>query len=138
VAAPKETCATICGSPTTEKQISCYEAFSCGEIATTANLNTLCPSGTPSTGAEGTATVGQPCTCAGASATSTGLCSGTGTPCAPTLSCIYESGSSGAGKCFAARCCTTTTACDNDTSLLKPCGMGSTCKRTPIGYYCGT
>jgi len=136
-------CSSLCSS-TTESQLSCLEAKACSELSAS-NFETLCPkdtgsSGTTSGGTSGTTggtkALGDACTCAGVSAGADGFCSGTSQQCMSNLKCIYGAGSNGSGNCYAESCCDMTSACENDSSLLKACSSG-TCKATPVGFYCG-
>lgn len=143
-------CSSLCSS-TTEGQLSCLEAAACSKLTPT-NFDTVCPKDTGSSGTTsggtsggtsgtsgssgGTAVLGDACTCASATPGSEGYCAGTTQPCMSNLKCIYNASSNGAGHCYAASCCDSTTACDNDTSLLKSCSTGM-CQRTAVGYYCG-
>jgi hypothetical protein len=136
-----QACAGICGSATTG-QLTCLEAKSCAELNASANLLALCPaetgssSGGSSGSTGGTVALGGACTCPNVTGSSVGSCAGTNYDCAPGLSCVYEVGSSGKGKCYASRCCTDTTKCDNDNTLLTACSQGK-CQRTGLGWYCG-
>lgn len=137
-------CSSLCSS-TTEGQLSCLEGKPCSQL-TAANFATLCPNDTGSSGTTsggtsgttggGTKMLGDACTCTGASPGADGFCSGTSAPCTSNLKCIYGAGSNGSGSCYAESCCDTTSACENDPSLLKACSVG-TCKSTPVGFYCG-
>jgi hypothetical protein len=133
-----EACSNICASAT-ESQLTCLDAKSCAELNSASNLASVCPATTSgSSGSSNTssgAALGAACTCANVtSMTSQGLCQGTGV-CSDGLTCVYEGGG-GKGKCFAEKCCSSTTACDSDKSLLTACEQG-TCTRTSLGYYCG-
>ena len=138
-------CSTLCNGSFTDAQLVCLEGSSCSALQNTSSLAALCPDNSgSSSGSSGTSgssgggnkkALGDACTCAGVSANSEGLCSGTNEECGSGLSCVYASGSSGKGTCMGASCCETTSACDKDKSLLLPCTAG-TCKSASIGYYC--
>jgi hypothetical protein len=139
-----ETCGSLCDGTLTDSQLTCLEGKSCNELAS-ANLASLCPGSTSTSGGTsgsgtsggggGSKQLGDSCTCANVSSSSQGLCSGTSEECASGLSCVYDTGSSGAGQCMGSKCCDTTSACDANPSLLKSCTAGS-CKKASLGYFC--
>jgi len=137
----QQACSSICSSAT-QDQLTCLEGKSCGELGSASTLEQVCPK-TSGGGTDGGSTPGTPkaalgdsCTCPDVSGSAEGYCSGTSNDCDSSLRCLYETGSSGKGKCFADSCCDDTTACKSNSSLLKSCSQG-TCKETGIGFYCG-
>lgn len=132
-----EICGDVCGGSLDEAQLDCLEEKPCVELASGRPFAELCPAGGAdgaSGGGESGAAFGEACTCAGASSTGSGLCS-SDNGCAGGLVCKYDSGSGGKGTCIGGPCCTKTSACDEDSSLLASCKQG-TCTKTNMGYFC--